>query len=160
MNEELYDVDSLTEQLMSAQTPAELDKVVALFNLNIQKKNIVRSDKLSEVQDKITDQISQRLTQRADEFSNADLLSYFKTIQDCLIKAPEQSATAKIPQILINQNNSVNLNVSQDGLNRESRERVSATVRAILAKCASGEVIDTQAPNVIDSGENNIGGIE
>ena len=40
----------------------ELNEIVEMFNLDLQKKNLIRGVKLSEVQDKVVDQLSMRLT--------------------------------------------------------------------------------------------------
>ena len=57
---------------------------------------MIRGVKLSEVQDKVVDQLSMRLTERADNFSNEDLIKYLKTTQETLNK----TLSSKCPLII------------------------------------------------------------
>ena len=73
-------INDLEKQLKEAQDGDSLQKVVDLFNLNIKKKDIIRAGQLSELQDKISQQMADRVNNHAGEFSNKDLLDYFKVI--------------------------------------------------------------------------------
>lgn len=125
-------IEDLEKRLLSENDTNEIKNIVELFNLNIQKKNIIRVNKLNNLQDKVYNQIEKRLEKYPDNFSNKDLLDYFKTIQDTVDKTDISTENIKAPTIQINQQNNINLNGDQ--LNAESKRKVAETVRAILNK--------------------------
>ena len=63
----------IEKQLLEEEDLDTLNDVISLFNISLKKKNLVRSSKLSEVQDKIVNQIAARVDDRPDNFSNEDL---------------------------------------------------------------------------------------
>ena len=65
-------LSDLEQKLIAEQDTQELQQIVDLFNLNIRKKDILRARKLSNLQDKISDQMQARVEEHADEFSNKD----------------------------------------------------------------------------------------
>ena len=67
-------VDELEQKLVDETDIDELKNIINLFNLNIKKKDILRTSKLSDLQDKVTEQIGQRLEYNAAAFSNKDLI--------------------------------------------------------------------------------------
>ena len=138
----------LTEKFLKETDPKELQTIVDMFNLDIRKKNMLRTTRISEIQDGILNQIFQRVKSRPDEFSNSDLINYFKVMQDTLLKT---STDTELPEIHINQNNQVNINVDSDipTLNRMSRERVANAVRNILNR-AQDQLISDSFDNIIE----------
>lgn len=151
MSEELKEQD-ISEKFLTETDPRELQSIVDLFNLNMRKKNMLRTTRISEIQDGIVNQIFQRVSSRPDEFSNSDLINYFKVMQETLLKNPTE---AELPQIHINQSNQVNINVDNQGLDRMSRERVANAIRNILSQ-AKGELISTDESGIIDVEPENI----
>lgn len=149
MSEELMQ-PTTKDRFLTETDPKELQKIVDMFNLNIKKKNILRAERISEIQDNILNQISARVVKRPDEFSNTDLLNYFKAMQDTLLKNP---AETELPEIHITQNNQVNINTEGGEqtpvLNRMSRERVALAVRNILAQ-AQGQLNSVKEGTIID----------
>ena len=134
-------IEELEDRLMNEQDEDAVKDIIDLFNLNIQKKNIVRTAKLSELQDLISEQIGKRIEKNADAFNNKDLLDYFKAIQDTIDKS-DLSPEIKIP-VQINQQ--LNLNIDkEDELDRESKQRVIAAIQSILNKQNAIEVIDVE----------------
>lgn len=119
---------SLEQRLLTESNIDEMNEIVELFNVNLQKKNIIRSAKLSEVQDKVVQQMADRLDYRADEFSNDDLIKYHKVIQDTLDKSDTTMDNVKTPTIQINQQ----VNVDTMGFNSESRKRILDALTTIL----------------------------
>ena len=129
---ELVEVEqSLSEKILQENNPDELKDLIELFNLNLKKKDIIRSEMLSDVQDRIVDQMSKRIETRPDEFSNADLLNYHKVVQDTLQKSDNNIDDINVPQIQINQQFNVN-NADTDSFDKESRQRILSIVQAIL----------------------------
>ncbi len=145
MSEELKEQD-ITEKFLTETDPKELQTIVDMFNLNIKKKNMLRTTRISEIQDSIVSQIFQRVNSRPDEFSNTDLINYFKVMQETLLK---NSTETELPTIHINQNNQVNINMDNQGLDRMSRERVANAIRNILSQAKESAVPNTDS-GIID----------
>lgn len=118
----------LEKQLIKEENLDEINEIVDLFNINLQKKNIIRSAKLSDVQDNVVNQIAERFDKKADEFSNEDLIKYYKVIQDTLTKTDTTMENVKAPSIQINQQ----INVDNMQFDAESRKRILGAVNDIL----------------------------
>ena len=131
----------IEKQLLEEEDLDTLNDVISLFNISLKKKNLVRSSKLSEVQDKIVNQIAARVDDRPDNFSNEDLLKYYKTIQDTLSKTDTSLDDMKVPTIQLNQQ--INIDNGNE-FNRESRKKIIDTVNQVLelAKNNSQEIND------------------
>lgn len=130
-------IEDLENQLLQESDVENIKTIIDLFNVNIQKKNIIRTNKLNELQDKVYNQINERISNNADTFSNKDLLDYFKTIQETINKSDISSEQLTIPQIQLNQNN-VNFNIGTE-LNRDSRQKITEVIKNLLD---TSEVID------------------
>lgn len=122
----------LEQQLLSEDDVDNINHIVELFNVNLQKKNIIRSAKLSDIQDRLVDHINERISLEPEEFSNEDLIKYHKIIQDTLSKTSDNMDNIKVPSIQINQQVNVN-NIEFDS---DSRKRILSAVNSIL----NGEV--------------------
>lgn len=148
MSEEkdLVTVDTSTEELekrlLNEYDSDEIKNIIDIFNMNLRKKDIIRVAKLSELQDKVSTQMAERITNNADAFNNKDLLEYFKAIQQTISKS--DTSPVKIP-VQINQQ--LNVNMQTDSLDRESKSRVLAAIQSILSK---GDVPFSQDEEVID----------
>ena len=136
MTNELKTIDDLSEQLINESNPTQLENIIDLFNVSFQKKNILRIQKLNELQDKIQTQIEKRLDNKIDEFSNKDLIDYFKVMQDSIIKNSDNAEmqNAKVIQIIQNQTNVQNNLQESEPLSRESKEKISEAVQSMLSK--------------------------
>lgn len=136
MTNELKTIDDLSEQLINESNPEQLENIIDLFNVSFQKKNILRIQKLNELQDKIQTQIEKRLDNKIDEFSNKDLIDYFKVMQDSIIKNSDNAEmqNAKVIQIIQNQTNVQNNLQESEPLSRESKEKISEAVQSMLSK--------------------------
>ena len=121
----------LEQKILNEENVDELQNLIDLFNLNLKKKDIVRSAKLSEMQDKIVDQMSERIEKRPGEFSNTDWLNYHKAVQESLTKSNNTLDDVKLPNIQINQQLNIN-NADTDSFDRDSRRHIIETVDEIL----------------------------
>lgn len=140
-----------------AETDVQKSKdLTHLFNLNQNKKAVVRVNKLNDLMDAITDQAVTRLTVRPDEISNAELMTGLKVVQDVIERSTKQvNGVADAPLIQINQqNNEVNVDTGgASGLGRESRERVKNAVLSLLNGLNNG-ALEAQEPDDIDLAES------
>lgn len=122
--------EELTSKLLEEDNIDNIKNIIDLFNLNIKKKDVIRVSKLNDLQDKIYDQINERVTSNPHTFSNKDLITYFKVVQETIDKADTSSETMIAPKVELNQNN-VNINMGPV-LNRDSRQHVLDAVKNIL----------------------------
>lgn len=128
-------IEELEQKLLTENNIDELNNIINIFNLHIKRKDIARTSKLNDLQDKITSQIADRLDRNAGEFSNKDLLDYFKVMQDTINKADNSLDTINTPAIQINQQQ-INVGTDVPKLNGESRAKVKDFVAKILADSA------------------------
>lgn len=129
----------IEQKILQEENPDELQELIDLFNLNLKKKDIARSAKLSDVQDKIVEQMSKRIEDRPEEFSNSELLNYHKTVQDTLAKTDNSLDSVKVPSIQINQQLNIN-NADTDSFDRDSRKRILSTVNEILEELTNSTI--------------------
>lgn len=145
-------------EIANEQNPDRLKQLVQLFNLNISKKNVARVLTYDELLDHISDQMMERLDKRADEFSNADLITYLKVMNDSRDRAAKSlSQIDEAPVINLNQiNNTVNIGTGgQSELDRESRERVMSAVSAYLKRLQQDQdVHEVEFTNITSEDEN------
>ena len=118
------------------------------FNDIQRKKQLARISKLSDVQDMLTDQFYQRISQRPDEISNKEMLDGMKVVQDLMEKNQKRAEVIEeIPQLI--QINQTEVNVGNN-LNRDSRERVKNAVQDILNSINKAQQA-VEVPNMIEA---------
>lgn len=131
-------IDSSSLQLLAKAMDAEnynaLAEYEARFNLNMHKKNLLRQLKLSDVEDKVSDEILDRVTNHADELSNIELSNYLKVINDYINNSRKRTSTEEMtPAITLNQQtNNVTVNIEDNKLDRKSRENIINAVNKLL----------------------------
>ena len=151
----ILDTDKLSKESVElinaliAESDIEKTKdLTYLFNINQNKKTMVRMDKLSELQDKLVAQFSKRISERPDEISNQELMQALKIVQDILERGQKQIVgTTEQPLIQINQQtNSVNVGDEAVSLSRESKQRIANAVGDLLKDLGTtGKPIDIDA---------------
>lgn len=120
----------LIGELTVEKDKQKMQAIEQQFNDIQRKKQLARVSKLSDVQDMLTDQFFQRISQRPDEISNKEMLDGMKVVQDLMEKNQKHAETIEeIPQLI--QINQTEVNVGNN-LNRDSRERVKSAVMDIL----------------------------
>lgn len=124
----------LIEKIISETDEQKARDLTQLFNINQNKKTMVRVNKLSDLLDTITDQALVRFTARPDEISNKELFDGLKVVQDLIERGQKQvSGANEVPLIQVNQQtNEVNIGNTPSSLNRDSRERVKSAVMSFL----------------------------
>lgn len=139
-------VNELEEQLLLAETNSDIKQIIDIFNLNLKKRDIIRASKLEDLQDLISDQMKLRLEKRAGEFSNKDLVDYFKAINDTLSRTNTDSSS--VPQIQVNQNTQVNITDSIIS-NKNSRDKILDAIRATIHKMEEQtKIIDVEETEI------------
>lgn len=125
---------ALINQIIAEKDIEKTKDLTYLFNINQDKKTMVRMNKLNDLMDAITDQAYIRFTERPDEISNDDLVKTMKTVQDMIERGQKQvSGVGDSPLIQINQQtNEVNVGDSAAKLSRDSRKKVENVISSLL----------------------------
>ena len=139
---------ALINQIIAESDIEKTKDLTHLFNINQNKKTMIRIDKLSGLQDHLVDQFARRIAERPDEISNKELMDGIRIVQDIIERGQKQvEGVNQTPLIQFNQqNNSVNLGDSSTQLNKESRDRVKNAVLSLLSglsKPLPNETVDT-----------------
>ena len=80
------EAQKLIGELTFEKDKQKMQAIEQQFNEIQRKKQLARISKLSDVQDMLTNQFYQRISQRPDEISNKEMLDGMKTIQDLMEK--------------------------------------------------------------------------
>lgn len=137
------DIDNQSKQLaqhiLDESDVEKVKELTQLFNLNQAKKNVLRVMKLNGLLDTVSDKIIDRFDKFPDNFSNDDLIKYLQVTQTAIEKANKNlNLVDETPIIQVNHNNQLNVNISET-LDRDSRERVLAFVKAALQQNTAEE---------------------
>ncbi len=138
---EVTTVDPLKEeskeiinQIIQAESKEDLEALYDKFNINNTKKNVTRIDFLNDLLDSVNQQAHERFTKRADEVSNKEILDYMNAIQNQIERSQKiVSGIKEVNAVQVNHNNTVNINVDSQNLDRETRDTVTAFITEFLA---------------------------
>lgn len=130
-------VDSQTadiaQRILEETDVDKIKDLTSLFNLSSQKRNVVRILKMTDLLDTVTDQVITRFERTPDNFSNEDLLKFMQVTEKSIENASKSlTQVEQAPSVQYQQNNQVNINIVE-GLDRESRQKVTDTVQSILS---------------------------
>ena len=152
---------NILNQIIAAEDIDKTKDLTYLFNINQNKKTMVRIDSLSNLQDKLVGLLSNRVTERPDEMSNQEVMQALKVVQDIIERGTKQiTGQNEQPLIQINQQtNSVNVGDEAAGLNRDSRDKVRRAIMSILDNVkdvtdTNAEIIEADA-TVVNGGKEN-----
>ena len=152
---------NILNQIIAAEDIDKTKDLTYLFNVNQNKKTMVRIDSLSNLQDKLVGLLSNRVTERPDEMSNQEVMQALKVVQDIIERGTKQiTGQNEQPLIQINQQtNSVNVGDEAAGLNRDSRDKVRRAIMSILDNVkdtanTDTEIIEADATLVNGGGED------
>lgn len=127
-------LDARSEEIVNSiidETDSDkLKNLIAVFNSNQSKKDIVRNNVFSILLDKISMQMLERFEKNPNAFSNKDLIDYLNAIKSA---KSSRIDTETIDAPAIQNNTQINVTMV-DGLNQESKERVVGAVQAILKR--------------------------
>ena len=137
----------LLTQIIAEKDEDKTRDLTYLFNVNQNKKTMVRMDKLSGLQDGLVDQFVKRIAERPDEISNKELMDGLRIVQDIIERGQKQvsGVDQPMPMIQVNQQNtSINVGTEGNELNRESRERVKNAVLGLLSGLTAQTTVQAQ----------------
>ena len=131
-------INSLAQQVIDEGDVDKTKDLVALFNWNLSKKNVARLLKLNNLFDAVSDQMVERFEKKPDQFSNSDLLDYMKAVQGAIDSSSKYLSETEEPPAIVN-NTQINVNVV-DTIDKDSKERITSAVQAILKKFTQPDV--------------------
>lgn len=132
--------EELKQKLLETTDKKELESIVSLFNLDIAKKNVLRSATYSDMVDQIIEEMGARIQKHPGQFSNKELLEYMTALQNQLSKNAVENK--EMPTIAIQQN-IVNVNNPLDSFDRASKDRMRDALKAILSGTINqGDIIE------------------
>jgi hypothetical protein len=130
----------LAQRILDETDVEKVKDLTSLFNLNSQKRNVMRILKMTNLLDTVTEQVITRFERTPDNFSNEDLLKFMQVTEKSIESAHKSlGQVEQAPSVQYQQNNQVNINIV-DGLDRESRQKVTNTVQSILSKIGGGDI--------------------
>ena len=122
----------IAQKILDEEDVDRIKDLTNLFNLNSQKRNVMRVLKMNELLDTVTDKIVSRFEKTPDNFSNEDLIKFMQVTEQSIEKANKNlQLVEETPAIQMMQNNQVNINIGS-GLDKDSRDKVFDTVKSIL----------------------------
>lgn len=145
-------IQDLADKIYEESDVSKTKDLVAMFNWNMSKKNIARLQKLNNLYDSVTDQMVTRVEQRADQFSNSDLLDYAKAIQVAIDTNTKNLSAVDDPPPIVQNNTQINVNVV-DSFDRESKQRILAAIQATIKSAQQASVKQETEPIVVDIDE-------
>lgn len=146
--------NELINAIMQESDIDRLKDLTHVFNAFQTKRQILRVNALNDVQDALVQQMARRLQEMPNNFNNADIASWMKTVQQALDSSHLSIKEIDDVPTIVNQNNTqVNINV-EDTLNKESREKVMDALQAILGS------IKNEDTNVVYADDNDNNALE
>ena len=144
--------ENLVEDILREEDPKKIKDLTHLFNITQTKKQVLRTLSYNNLLDKVENQMEERLTKRADQFSNKDLLDYMDKISNAMDKAQKQIKDVDTtPAIQINQQNIIM--GDEPELSRESRQNILNAINSIFknAENFQQECIIVEEESVCDN---------
>ena len=134
--------NDLIENIVNETDPDKIEDLTNLFKINQKKRSLLRINKLSNLLDNIDEEVINRFNNFPETFRNETLLDYMESTQKSITNIEQNLEQAPLIQIN-NQKNEIN--ISDSGLNRESRQKVLDAVMAILNSSeADTDIIDIE----------------
>ena len=131
--------ETIAQKILDTDDVDEVKELTSLFNLNAQKRNVMRVIKMNKLLDNVTDKVIERFEKTPNNFSNEDLIKYMQVTESAIEKANKNlNLVEETPAIQFQQNNQVNINLDR-GLTRDSRAKVTEAVEAILKKLQNND---------------------
>lgn len=126
------EAERILNELITETNLNKAKDLTYLFNLNQNKKTMVRMNKQSELLDLLTDTTIARVKDKPDNLSNDDLTKLMKIVADLIDKGQNQIIRSEsAPLIQVNQQNN-EISMENSTLSRDAKERVKNAVMSLL----------------------------
>lgn len=136
-------VKKLASDIVMEEDANKVKDLTAAFNMAQAKKNILRTLKFNDLLDLVSDKMVERFIKRPDEFSHKDLIDYMNVVINALDKSSKNIKVDDADAIQINQQNNIQVNMNESGLDRESRAKVAEAIQAILNRATIDNIVDS-----------------
>lgn len=147
--------DEIVDRIAKADSIDELKELTKLFHLSLAKKEAARALTQSDLVDLLMAQAKERITKRADELSNKDVLDYMTALQTSIDKSSKalEDKIVEAPPLTLNQTNQeININIGSGKsvvIDDESRARILEVIEAISKGTNQQKTIQETSNEVI-----------
>ena len=122
--------NDIINKIIEEQDFNKVNDLKKLFELNQTKKDIVRAAKISDILDSLNDQIIYNVENFGPTMEDDMLVKYHSALSSSLEKTSKQ--ITQQPENVTLQQNNINVNVEENVLSKESRDRITEAINAIL----------------------------
>lgn len=144
----------IAQQILNETDIDKVKDLTNLFNLNANKRNVMRILKMNNILDKVTDEVMTRVENIPQGFSNMELVKYMEVAENAIDKASKNlNLVEETPAIQLQQNNQININMESQ-LDRESRQKVTDIVSKLLKTDTIDNIIGSINTEEISSDES------
>ena len=147
----------LVQQITNETDFEKLKQLETLFNINQAKKSIEQRDTRSNIQGAATNELWRRIAKNPNEISNQELIQLVKIMQDISDRDTKKGIDpADVQLIQINQNNiNTDSKSAQNGLSRESSQKIQRVLDSFLAGLNNSNTTDMQTNlDLLDDSED------
>lgn len=143
------DISQVLNDLVEEKSYQGVKDLTALFNIAQIKHNAIRITTYNALLDKIGAEMTERILHHPESFSNEELVKYSNAVLGVLDKATEHvEKLDEVPPIQLNQqNNTVNVNVGIEELDRDSRDRILQAIKSIIEPTDNIEIKNSEDAN-------------
>lgn len=144
--------EEIVEKVKEAATSEELQELEEIFSLSLTKSEIARLAKQDELLDLVLKEAANRIKHNPGNLSTKDLLDYMNALQGNLDKIRKSRASDE-SQVgpITNVHNEVTVNMTGDGLNRDSQNKVMDLVSDLIRQAQQAEVLESEVTDVVTS---------
>ena len=126
------EVEMVARQIADEGDVEKVKDLTHAFNVLFAKQNALRVMKLNGLLNAVTDEMILRMVTAPESFSHRDLLDYLSIVSTTMDKASKTvELIDETPAINLSQTN-VNINVGEQQIGRESREKIEDAIKAIF----------------------------
>ena len=122
--------NDIINKIIEEQDFNKVNDLKKLFELNQTKKDIIRAAKISDILDSLHDQIIYNVENFGNVMDDETLVKYHNALSSSLEKTSKQ--ITQQPENVTLQQNNINVNVEENVLSKESRDRITEAINAIL----------------------------
>lgn len=128
--QEIITTEDIDNQIINSEISVK--DLTYLFNENLIKQSMLRANRLSDLQNKVIDNLEIRIDKKPDNFTNKELLDALNVVQQTTDKNVSYiNSINEKPQIQL-VNNNLNVTVESDDISKESRDKIVDAVNSLM----------------------------
>ena len=147
--------DEILDRITKAESVEELKELTRLFHLSLAKKEASRALTQSDLVDLLLAQAKERITKRAGEMSNRDVLDYMNALQTSIDKSSKtlEDKIVEAPPLTLNQTNQeININIGTGktvSIDDDARARILDVINAVTKGNKEQKTIQEASDEVV-----------